>query len=379
MLDVEKDKSRKLLIEMLNIRSVNSKDDEGAVARFLVDYFKQCGIEASYHSIDAKRGNVLAKIEGHDSSRAILWNGHLDTVDYGELTAWHSKPWEAFLKSGRIYARGASDMKSGLAAMVHSLCELKSSGIKPAHDIYFLGTADEERSGIGAAHSLEEGYFPKLKEVLIGEPSSLKIGIAQKGCIWLKLSFKGKTSHGAYPERGINAIEEAYAFVAKLKSYVESFKHELLLTSTCQINLVSGGIVPNMTADSCEMILDIRVVPGLTLAMIEEKIEELSTDSKIRVKIEVLNHRMSVSIDKEDRQVKELEKAYTAVTGKECEYLGINYFTDASIFLQKYPDLKIMSFGAGDEELCHQPDEYVELENYYKSIEILKAYAKGEC
>ena len=379
MLDAERDKSKKLLIELLNIPSVNSKDDEGAVARFLLEYFKQHGIEATYHGIDARRGNVLAKLEGHDSKRAILWNGHLDTVDYGELTAWHSKPWEAFLKYGKLYGRGASDMKSGLAAMVHTLCELSQNGIKPAHDIYFLGTADEEKSGIGALHSLERYYFPKLDEVLIGEPSSLKIGIAQKGCIWMKLQFRGKTSHGAYPERGINAIEEGYSFVGKLKSYIEAFTHELLGSSSCQINIINGGIVPNMTADSCEMIMDIRVVPGLSLDMIEAKIEELSSSSPVRVKTELLNHRMSVNIDKEDSFVKELEKAYNTATGEACAYLGINYFTDASIFLQKYPNLKIMSFGAGDEELCHQPDEYVELESYYKSIEVLKAYAKGEC
>ena len=142
----------KLLKELLTIRSVNGRDDEGAVAEYLCKYFEQSGISAHIQRIDATHANVLAELEGESDGAPIFWNGHLDTVPYGE---WKTDPAVPVERDGFLYARGASDMKSGLAAMVYALCEYKKSGRPVPHTIHFLGTCDEEKGGIGAVKNAE--------------------------------------------------------------------------------------------------------------------------------------------------------------------------------------------------------------------------------
>ena len=115
-----------LLKELLTIRSVNGRDDEGAVAEYLCKYFKQSGISAHVQRIDATHANVLAELEGESDGAPIFWNGHLDTVPYGDTGEWKTDPAVPVERDGFLYARGASDMKSGLAAMVYALCEYKN-------------------------------------------------------------------------------------------------------------------------------------------------------------------------------------------------------------------------------------------------------------
>ena len=138
----------KLLKELLTIRSVNGRDDEGAVAEYLCKYFEQSGISAHIQRIDATHANVLAELEGESDGAPIFWNGHLDTVPYGDTGEWKTDPAVPVERDGFLYARGASDMKSGLAAMVYALCEYKKSGRPVPRTIHFLGTCDEEKGGI---------------------------------------------------------------------------------------------------------------------------------------------------------------------------------------------------------------------------------------
>ena len=142
-------KSIALLKEILAIPSVNGADNEGAVAEFIANYLKEKHIDAFVQQIDETHANIIAKLEGK-SSETVVWNGHLDTVPYGSTEEWNTDPSIPVEKNGRIYARGASDMKSGLAAMVYLLGEIGESGEKPEQTILFLGTCDEEKSGLGA-------------------------------------------------------------------------------------------------------------------------------------------------------------------------------------------------------------------------------------
>ena len=162
---------------------MNGADNEGAVAEFIANYLKEKHIDAFVQQIDETHANIIAKLEGK-SSETVVWNGHLDTVPYGNTEEWNTDPSIPVERNGRIYARGASDMKSGLAAMVYLLGEIGESGEKPEQTILFLGTCDEEKSGLGAEKILEEIDLSSGSLLLIGEPTGCKLGVAQKGCIW---------------------------------------------------------------------------------------------------------------------------------------------------------------------------------------------------
>ncbi len=372
---MEKERSKQILSELLSIQSVNGKDDEGRVAEYICGLFVENGIEAYVDRMDEMHANIVAKIRGNGSDKFMVWNGHIDTVPYGDMTKWETAPSVPVEKDGKIYARGASDMKSGLAAMVCALIELNRS--KPCKNILFIGSCDEEKGGKGAYRAVEKGLLSDIDEILIGEPTNLNIGLAQKGCLWLEITVKGRTSHGAYPERGINAVEKAYFIAEGIKAYASGREHPLLGRGTAQISMIEGGVAPNMTPDRCRMLMDIRFLPHLTEEDIKAEARRLAETlpEGAEAEINTVNCRRAVSADSTDKIYKEIKRA-AQKQGLSPKSTGISYFTDASVFLEQAEEAKVVLFGPGDEELCHQANEYVELEKYYKAIEVLTSYAK---
>lgn len=368
-------KSIALLKEILAISSVNGADNEGVVAEFIANYLKEKHIDAFVQQIDETHANIIAKLEGK-SSETVVWNGHLDTVPYGNTEEWNTDPSIPVEKNGRIYARGASDMKSGLAAMVYLLGAIGESGEKPEQTILFLGTCDEEKSGLGAEKILEEIDLSSGSLLLIGEPTGCKLGVAQKGCIWAQLNISGKTSHGAYPEEGYNAVEYGMKIVCRIKKWVTEYEHRVLGTATAQVTMIQGGIAPNMTPDFAEILLDIRTVPGISAEDVEKKIKKIcreeveETNGEVKFEVQIKNARRAIEIAEEERWLKEF-KAYLKQNGAETEEIGINYFTDASILTKKESEIPVLLFGPGEPRLAHKPNEFVELEKYEKYIEIL--------
>ena len=168
-----------LLKSILEIPSVNGKDREQETAVYLAEYLKRKGMDTRVQLIDEHHGNVIGVLRGK-TEETILFNGHLDTVPYGDINEWNTNPAVCAEQNGRLYARGASDMKSGLAVMAFVLGELAESGCVPQKTIVFAGTCDEERGGLGAKEIIKEypDLFPKL--LLIGEPTSCQAGVAQK-------------------------------------------------------------------------------------------------------------------------------------------------------------------------------------------------------
>ncbi len=373
----------RLLKKLLAIPSVNGRDDEGKAAEFLCDYLKGAGIPARVQRLDERHANVVAVLEGGDSEHPLIWNGHLDTVPYGNLEEWHMDPAVPEEKDGFLYGRGASDMKSGLAAMVYALCTVSRSGRRPARTVRFLGTCDEEKGGLGARAILRDGLMIPGAELLVGEPTGCRLGVAQKGCLWLEIQAAGKTSHGAYPEQGINAVEQAVALAMELKAYVERFSHPILGVSTVQITEISGGIAPNMTPDACRLLLDIRMTPGLTGAMVTEqarKLEEIrrrAAAGRFQAEFRIQNERRAIEISDSHPMTRSLREAMQAA-GLSIEQTGINYFTDASILVGEDPEAAVLLFGPGEPDLAHKPDERVSLELYGKAIEILTRFLQPE-
>lgn len=363
------------LHEVLAIPSVNGMDSERNMAVFLRDFLQECGVQAVVQEIDGKHANIIAVLEG-ETDEVVIWNGHLDTVPYGKISEWNSDPSSPVKRNGCYYARGASDMKGGLAAMVWTLGYMKQKGYMPKQTIWFCGTCDEERNGIGARHLVESGALPNASLLLIGEPTGGKLGIAQKGCVWMQLNLHGKTSHGAYPQEGINAIEYGCQIYKELKNKVEEKNHPVLGRSTIQISMLKGGIVPNMTPDEAEMTLDIRVVPGITTQMLNEWVNEIismkkeETKGQLQVDIIIRNDRMAIEIAKEHPWVRTLDWKI------ECSnlpngHIGINYFTDASILLKNYSELPVILWGPGEAEMAHKPNEYIVLKKYKEYIDVL--------
>lgn len=364
-----------LLKEILAIPSVNGRDNEGAVAEYIANYLRERNVDASVQKIDETHANVVAKVEGK-SSEIVVWNGHLDTVPYGKLKEWNTDPAVPSERDGRIYARGASDMKSGLAAMVYLLGRIGETGKKPEQTILFLGTCDEEKNGLGAKNVLKEINLSSVSLLLIGEPTGCKLGVAQKGCVWIQLNVSGKTSHGAYPEEGYNAVEYGMKIVHRIKKWIMTYEHRILGKPTAQITMIRGGVAPNMTPDFAEILLDIRIIPGISTEDVEREIqkicreEEAELNGAVQFEIVVKNARRAIEIADEEKWIQRL-KEYFRLKGVKAEETGINYFTDASVLVQKESEIPVLLFGPGEPQSAHKPNEFVELKKYGKYIETL--------
>jgi len=366
----------RLLKDLLAIPSVNGSEGERAIAEYIFQLLHKHQITAELQEIDDHRANVIAFLEGEQAGRTVIWNGHLDTVPYGNLDEWQTEPSVPIEAGERLYARGASDMKSGLAAMIYALLTLKKSGIKPKYSIRFLGTCDEEKGGMGAEKILELEIMKDAQALMIGEPTDCRIGVAQKGCIWLELIVHGKTSHGAYPEEGINAIQYGFEAAKQLQDFLVQYKHPILGASTAQITLINGGIAPNMTPDHCTLLMDIRIVPNLSLPIVRKELELIcmrlkeATDQKIAIDYHIRNNRIPIEIASCNEWVTKF-KDTLCEKGLPAYEIGINYFTDASILAKDQPDLPVLLFGPGEPNMAHKPNEWVAIDKYYQSIEVL--------
>ncbi len=382
MTELEKQGARELLEQVLAIPTVNGISKEIDLARHLEIYFKEYGISAWVQPLDEKRGNLIAEVEGVNKEITVIWNGHLDTVPYGNREEWETDPQTPVLREGRMYARGASDMKSGLAAMVSAMCQMKKAGKEPLYTLRFMGTCDEEKNGDGAGRILEEGLLGTPQAILIGEPTNNALGIVQKGCLWLKLSFSGRTSHSAYPARGTNAVQHGLELCQGLRAFVHGFSHPLLGEATAEITGIRGGVASNMIPDACEITMDIRLTPGLTEEAVLQHMNALysetvkKTGDSLQMGCEVLNRRMALETSEDHPWVQRM-KTSVEKGGGIPTFIGANYFTDASVFAKEKKDIPVLLFGPGDPQMAHQPNEYVEMSRYEDAIEALKIFGYG--
>jgi len=371
-----------LLLKMLAIPTVNGDLQEENLAKFICKVFHNYGVNSKIEPVSPGIANVSAEIAGCDSGHVIAVNGHLDTVPFGDITKWNTDPSVPHIQNGCVFARGASDMKSGLAAIVVAMCDISAKEELPRRTLRFLGTAGEEKDGIGAISACQSGW-PGIPDLLIiGEPTNGNLGIAQKGCLWLKCSIKGKTSHAAYPSSGINAIEIGFDIYSNIKKFVSRFSHFLLGNATATITKIFGGIVPNMVPDYCEILMDIRTIPSLLIdAILDEadriKLEYEKKYTGLSVEFEIINKRQHIETNTDDLEVVKIRNAIKKITGENPLDIGINYFTDASIFIEEIPNIPIVLLGPGQQELAHQPNEWVGIDDYLKMIEIYKEILKN--
>lgn len=369
--------SLQLLQDVMKIQSVNSQDDEGQLAEWICEYFNGYGIKAQVDRIDLKHANVYAFIEGEEPSETVLWNGHLDTVPFGELDEWNTDPSIPVLTDAYIFGRGASDMKSGLCAMIYALSSSRYKGVRPRHSILFLGTCDEEKNGIGAREAQKLILEKKINQIIIGEPTGLKIGVAQKGCLWLSVDVHGRTSHGAYPERGCSAVEHGYVVTQKLREYLADFSHPLLGKSTEVITKITGGVAPNMMPDRCVFSMDIRFTPDITSKQIIQKFNKIIQDEMLQcggmlsIRYSVCNQRSAIEVNESHPLLNQFVEILEEEKIKP-EKIGIHFFTDGSIFTEANPNANILLFGPGEPSMAHRANERLLIENYYKAIHVFQ-------
>lgn len=361
-----------LLKNLLSIPTANPPGNERALAEYIAGYLRDTPCEVYCQAVSEGRTNVVAVLRGKSKENALMLNGHLDTVPFG--SGWDSDPTTPAEDGDLLYARGASDMKGGLAAMLYAFRRFALGGKTPERDVIFLGTADEEADGLGAHAAGKTGLLERVGTVLIGEPTGNRIGIASKGVLWLEVHVAGRASHGAYPDRGINAVRLAIALADGIENLLTGQSHPLLAASTCTVTRIGGGIKINMVPDACDMLLDIRTTPGVDQDALLKRIGGLAEALErahpgARVRLETLTNRPSVLAEESGAAVRRVADIVRGVTGRSPEHTGTAFFSDASVFC-RYASAEYILLGPGESDQAHQPNERVSLAQYRQAAEI---------
>jgi len=374
---LDQDKAIEILQTMLRFNTTNPPGAELALAEYLVSILKSYGINSHVDDLGDGRGNAIGCIEGSKERPDLLLNGHLDVVPPGEQ-AWTFEPFSGSIDSGKLYGRGASDMKGGLAALVVAAGLIAQAGVPLKGDLWITGTAGEEVDSLGAVDLLSKGYLKNVGAAIIGEPSLMKLFTVTKGALWFEFTTVGKTAHGSMPECGRNAILMMNRLINKLTEYEFSYKqHTLLGGPSMNIGTVRGGVKTNVVPDSCTITVDIRTVPGQDHAKIIEDMQKIlaeleGTVTGFKGSLTILNNRMPVETSPDAELIQLGVKTAKETLGLELKPCGVNYYTDASIFSTAL-GIPVLIFGPGDEKMAHQPDEYIEIEKYIDAIKFYTA------
>lgn len=367
------------LQSLIHINSVNQPGNEKRVAEVIKTYLASSNLHVELDDLGNNRANIFVTYPNvATDEKYLVYSGHLDTVPTGKVE-WEHDPFSGKVVGNKVYGRGTTDMKGGVAAMILALEYLDRAGLKLKGKVQFVGTAGEEVDGYGAKKVVEKRQIDKATAMVVSEPSENQLFTAHKGCLWLEITTNGKTAHGSMPDQGINAILSMNEFINTLQTYQFDYTpHPLLGHPTINIGTIEGGVKTNVVPDQCKLTLDIRTIPGQDkdkiLKDIENMIQEISVRSQSTYQIKVINSMESVGTHESDDFVKLAVTTAKNHLNKDLSPLGVNYYTDASVYC---PHLQIPTIivGPGNPKLAHQPDEYIEIDKFIESIRYFMALA----
>lgn len=349
--------------ELIRIDSVNPPGQEQAVADAFAAQAREWRLEVSVRPVAPGRSNVIVRLPGEGRAPTLLYCGHLDTVPPGEV-AWEHAPLSGDLVDGRIWGRGASDMKSGLASMLMAMTALERAGVSLPGDLAIAAVVGEETDCAGSRHFLGEGAMAGVGWLVISEPTAMDFVVAHRGALWVEATTYGKTAHGSMPHLGVNAILHMMELVQRLRGWEHPFQpHPMLAPPTLSVNTVDGGIKTNVIPDACHATIDMRTLPGQSHAEIMASLHALSDDiarvvPDFRAEFRAINDQPPVETPIDDPLIEAAQRAATASLGGPRPVRAATYYTDASV-LQPPTGVPTLIVGPGEDALAHQPNEWV--------------------
>lgn len=355
--------------ELISVNTVDPPGNESALAQLLGDLLERNGFKISLPPYDANRLHLVAEKGLGGSRPPLVLSGHLDTVPLGEK-AWTRDPFSGEIEGDRLYGRGSSDMKGGVASMTLAAIEATAES-SPEGGIRLIFSAGEEMGCQGALNLVKR--FKKLGKasaVIVGEPTANMPAIGHKGALYLKASTKGKTAHSSMPELGENAIYKAARYISKIEAFrFKAEKDPLLGFPSINVGMVDGGMNINSVPDHAEFTIDVRSTSRVEhLDVLEQLHRELGEE----LKLETLVDLGPVSTGERDPFVQlvfEICKAYSDDAGWPR---SLPYLTDGSVLQAFYGGVPTIILGPGEPALAHQTDEFCSIEKLEQSVAIYK-------
>ncbi|MGJ8545421.1 MAG: M20 family metallopeptidase [Sulfitobacter sp.] len=359
---------------LLAFDTVNPPGNETACAALLYDLLKAAGFDAQLHAMPDGRTNLVAQI-GNGTGKPLAFTGHLDTVPLGNQP-WQVDPFAGSITQGRLYGRGSTDMKAGVAAFVCAAIA-QAERLKQGPGAVLLITCGEETGCDGARHLVQTAALPAVAALVVAEPTLNRPAHGHKGVLWLRATSRGTTAHGSMPERGDNAILKAARFITRLESFTfDAGKHPVMGHPTLNVGTISGGLNVNSVPDLAVIEIDLRSVPPMQHADLKTQIEQLAGDD---ADITTILDLPPVWTDPAQALVARIGEISAARTGDAAIPASVSYFTDAALLQPALENTPTVILGPGDPALAHQTDEYCEVDKIHQATEIYEAMLSEFC
>ena len=373
---VDPDEVIEICRDLVSTPSENPPGDEREIAATSQRLLANLGLEAEFVEPQPGRVSTISTWGGQGGGRTLLFNGHYDVVPAPDPDAWPHPPYSGHVDAGKLYGRGSSDMKSGIASCLGAVAALKRAGFEPSGKLVMHFVADEEALGThGTKFLVANGYCDGATESLVGEPTGMHLVTSERGAVWLRITTQGVSAHGSAPQLGVNAIDHMSRIVRELSSMRFKKLHEMLGAPTVNVGTIHGGSKVNMVPAQCVIEVDRRTLPGESLEEVVGEIQQVID----KVKEDVPDLAASVEVDDwaEASETPEgtslvglLSDARDAlgIEGSEVGYAGA---TDAR-FLINQAKIPSVIFGPGDLYQAHTTGESVDTELL---VQAARAYA----
>lgn len=266
-----------VLMDLVRIKSVNPPrgDGEKKAAEFLAGKLQELGVDCEVYEVCEGRANAVGEMTGGETGPTLVLNGHLDVVG-ANPEDWDSPPFHPVVKKGKIFGRGAADMKGAIAAMLAAAKLCKETGLPLGGRLLLSFVCDEEKGNLGVLDFLQR--YPDLDYAVIGEPTDLGLVTAHRGAARFKVVVKGRAGHAGEPDNALNAIYLTLRIIKALQEYhrvISRRKHRILPAPTCSVTGIQGGHTDNVIPDRCEITVDRRLIPGEEIKEVEAEIKEI--------------------------------------------------------------------------------------------------------
>lgn len=363
-------------IDSVNPALVTGAPGEREIAGYTVGILNRLGLDVTRHESQPGRISVVGRMAGQGSAPSLMLNAHYDTVGVEGMT----EPFTATVRAGRLYGRGAYDMKGSLAACLGAVQALREARLTPPGDVLVAAVADEEHASLGTQEVIARH---PVNAAIVTEPTGLDICLAHKGFSWIEVETEGRAAHGSKPELGVDANLKMGAVLAELAALEAELRnrapHPLVGHPSLHAATLQGGSGLSTYAAHCRLQIERRTVPGETEAQVRDEIEAVldrarKADPELRATARNLMTREPFETRRDAPIVRALAGSVAAALGREPRYVGETPWMDSALLAAAGVDTVVIGpAGAG----AHAAEEWVDLESVFQLAEILARTVLG--
>jgi succinyl-diaminopimelate desuccinylase len=362
--------------DLVRFETVNPPGRERDCARYAGRLLEEWGYRVEYHEYAEGRTSVIARAGGSDARPPLCMTGHLDVVPLGSR-AWTRDPFGGETDGDRLYGRGTSDMKAGVAAI---LLAARAFGrkLEGTPGIVIVLTAAEEGGCIGSQHlAALPALMGRAGAIVVGEPTSNYPLVGHKGSVKFYCAFRGVSAHGSMPQLGVNAVYKAAHAVAKLEGFDFAVPaHPVMGEPTLNVGTFEGGSGVNLVPDAARIGVDIRTVPGMDHGALLARLKALMGED---AEVDVFSNLPAVWTEPEQDWVRRVFEICAPALGEAPAPRTAPYMTDAANLLKVYRGAPTIVLGPGEAAMAHQTDEYCSMERIRQSVALYEAIVRDWC